>query len=250
MQNWPAFTAWQTALVQRVRQDVDEPYAKDGDELAAAVRFKAILESQLPELADLSAPDPSVTMAMSAYIAQLTTTVKARNALYAYANEGAIVTFDWTTTRDKDLSDLYTLTGVYADAFTPSRKDDFTANVAVRFYRKAPSGTDRQLRDFSLTAQWDRPLGRVFEIPFILTGAAKYQFIPDDITATGAGAIAPSGHLVLGQAKLTIPLKSGARIPLSVTFANRTELIKEKIIRANLGVTFDLDAFVAAAKAR
>jgi len=111
----------------------------------------------------------------------------------------------------------------------------------------------------------------VFEIPFILTAAARYQYIPEDIpvpatalivpdtadataplpaaTATGT-AVAPKGHLILGQAKLTLPLKNGARIPLSVTVANRTELIEEKDVRANFGVTFDLDAIVAAFKSR
>jgi len=42
------------------------------------------------------------------------------------------------------------------------------------------------------------------------------------------------GHLFLGQAKLTVPLLTGIRIPLSVTFANRTELIEETDVRANL----------------
>ena len=216
----------------------------------------------------------SVNVAMSAYVAQLTTVVAARNDIYAYANEGAIASFDWTTTRDENLPDIYTLTGIYANSFTRSRKDDFTANAALRFYRDAPSGTDRRFKDFSLSAQWDRPVGRAFEIPFIFTAAARYQYIPEDIpvpatalivpdtagdtaapipaaaAAPAGSAIAPKGHLILGQAKLTIPLKSGMRIPLSVTFANRTELIEEKDVRANFGVTFDLDAFVAAVKAR
>ena len=63
-------------------------------------------------------------------------------------------------------------------------------------------------------------------------------------------AIAPEGHLILGQAKLTVPLSAGVRIPLSVTFANRTELIEEEDVRANFGITFNLDAVVAAVKAR
>ena len=46
--------------------------------------------------------------------------------------------------------------------------------------------------------------------------------------------------------KLTIPVKgSGVRMPLSVTFANRTDLIKEKEIRGNVGITYDLDMLFA-----
>jgi hypothetical protein len=272
--NWSALKDWQTALAVRVKTEVDDRWATDGDIRAAESRFKAILESELPALSELPPPDPSVKPAMDAYIGQLTTIVQARNDIYAFANRGAIGTFDWTTTRDEKLPDLYTLTGVYENSFTKSRKDDFTANVALRLYREAPSGSDRRFKDFSLSAQWDRPLGRFFEIPFILSAAAKYQLIPEDIpvpaaalvapetaddtmaptapvAATSSGsAIAPKGHLILGQAKLTIPLADGIRIPLSVTFANRTELIEEEDIRANFGVTFNLDAFAAAFKAR
>ena len=108
----------------------------------------------------------------------------------------------------------------------------------------------------------------------MFTASGKWQYIPNDTPvsaaalATGADttpmtpeaspgeamatAMAPKGHLVLGQAKLTIPLRGGARIPFSVTLANRTELITEKkvIARANFGITFDLDAFAAALGAR
>jgi hypothetical protein len=273
LRNWTAFTSWQAALTERVRREIDEPWGGDRNTPAAAARFKAILESALPGLPELPRPDAAVTTAMSGYVSRLTSVVEARNDIYAFANEGAIATFDWTTSRDENLPDLYTLTGVYENSLTPSRKDDFTVNGALRFYRESPSGTDRRLKDFTLSAQWDRPLGRILEIPFILTAATKYQFIPEDIPVPATAlivpdtvaeppgddqpapgpagtAVAPKGHLILGQAKLTIPLRNGVRIPLSVTFANRTELIEEKDVRANFGVTFDLDAFVAALKAR
>jgi hypothetical protein len=53
------------------------------------------------------------------------------------------------------------------------------------------------------------------------------------------------------QAKLTIPVKgSGVRIPLSLTASNRTELIREKEVRANFGFTFDFDSIFARAFGR
>ncbi|HNH83997.1 MAG TPA: hypothetical protein PL157_16620, partial [Acidobacteriota bacterium] len=55
-----------------------------------------------------------------------------------------------------------------------------------------------------------------------------------------------SRDTAIGQVKLTIPVKgSGVKIPISVTFANRTELIKEKEVRGNIGITFDLDSIFA-----
>ncbi len=272
LRDWPPFADWQTALADRVTKEVDAPFAQSRDLKAASDRFQTILEEELPKLASLPKPATEVNAAMDSYVSSLKPVVELRNDIYAYALEGSLVTFDWTTTRDLDLPDLYTLTGVWADSFLRSRKDDFTANIALAFYGHNPSGSTRRFKDFVATAQWDRPLGSVLEIPFIISAAARYQYLPDDIpvpasalvaSATGDGvestpppavettnnsAIAPKGHLFVGQAKLTIPLKAGARIPLSVTFANRTELIKENDVRANFGVTFDLDALAAAVK--
>jgi hypothetical protein len=43
-----------------------------------------------------------------------------------------------------------------------------------------------------------------------------------------------------GQLKLTIPLFDGISLPLSVSVANRSELIKEKTVKGRFGFTFDL----------
>jgi hypothetical protein len=58
-------------------------------------------------------------------------------------------------------------------------------------------------------------------------------------------ATAPKGHIIVGQFKLVIPIKgTGAKVPISVTASNRTELIKEKDVRASIGFTLDLDTIV------
>ncbi len=38
------------------------------------------------------------------------------------------------------------------------------------------------------------------------------------------------------------------KVPFSISFANRSELIKEKQVRAHLGVTFDFDTLFAAVR--
>jgi len=54
------------------------------------------------------------------------------------------------------------------------------------------------------------------------------------------------GTIAVGQFKLTVPVKgAGVKVPLSVTFANRTDLIKERVVRANVGLTYDLDTIFA-----
>ena len=54
------------------------------------------------------------------------------------------------------------------------------------------------------------------------------------------------GNLGVFQAKISIPVKdSGVKIPISFTYATRTELIKGKDVRGNIGITFDLDSLLA-----
>jgi hypothetical protein len=82
---------------------------------------------------------------------------------------------------------------------------------------------------------------------FVFSVAGKYtrQF---ENSFGDEGIMIPNtkGTIAVGQFKLLVPVKgSGAKIPVSVTFANRTELIKESVVRANVGITYDLDTIFA-----
>ncbi|MGH9752109.1 MAG: hypothetical protein ACREA2_04940 [Blastocatellia bacterium] len=71
--------------------------------------------------------------------------------------------------------------------------------------------------------------------------AVSNAFMPD-------GSVAPQtkGDIAVGQVKLTIPIKdTGLKLPISFTFANRTELVREREVRGNFGLTFDLDTLFA-----
>ena len=90
------------------------------------------------------------------------------------------------------------------------------------------------------------PLGNVVRTgKFFLSFAGQFERLATDETAGGV-LMASKGNIVVGQVKLTIPIRGTAfKIPLSFSFANRTELIKEKHIRGNFGLTFDLDSLLA-----
>lgn len=69
---------------------------------------------------------------------------------------------------------------------------------------------------------------------------------PPDMMTPEMPMPALPGDVALAQFKLTIPLtKTGIKIPLSVTYANRTESIMEKEVRGNFGITFDLDSILS-----
>jgi hypothetical protein len=58
------------------------------------------------------------------------------------------------------------------------------------------------------------------------------------------------GNLGLAQAKISIPLGkgSGVRVPISITYASRTEFNLEHDVSGQIGVTFNLDSVFAAMK--
>jgi hypothetical protein len=59
-------------------------------------------------------------------------------------------------------------------------------------------------------------------------------------------AVNKPGNIGVFQAKYSIPIgDSGVQIPISFTASNRTELVKEKDVRGNIGITFDLDKLLA-----
>lgn len=69
------------------------------------------------------------------------------------------------------------------------------------------------------------------------------------VTFAGHDFEVEKGWIHAAQAKVTIPVKgSGMKVPISVSFANRSELIKEKQVRAHIGVTFDFDTLFAAVR--
>jgi hypothetical protein len=191
-----------------------------------------------------------VTTALDGYAAELRRVQSSIDRIYAFAGRGPLLTFDWTTTRDEGLSDLFTWTGVFEAGLGSSRKTDFTFNGAVSRYRSTPTGADQALKSIELTAQLEHPLGNGMPAP-IVTFATRYSYLPNDTVASTGGAVvsvgtAPRGHLGFFQAKLTVPIKdSGAKVPISVTAANRTELIQEKDVRGSIGITFDMDTFMS-----
>jgi hypothetical protein len=109
-------------------------------------------------------------------------------------------------------------------------------------------------------AQVDRDLGTIPQFgAAVLTFGFYYQWMRDaalltipagnmapgtDITLPGAAnlLLAPKGNIAIGQFKVTLPIKNGIiKVPISFTWANRSELINESEKRGQIGLTLDFD---------
>jgi len=138
---------------------------------------------------------------------------------------------------------------------------DTTGNVAWTYQHEGtvlvPEATLIEgTRDFQIAGQIERPLGSRLNAIASGSGIGPPAFavgflsqrLHEGATVTFAGHDfkAEPGWVHIAQAKLTIPVKgSGVKVPLSVSWANRSELIQEKTVRGQVGLTFDLDVITA-----
>jgi hypothetical protein len=150
-----------------------------------------------------------------------------------------------------------------------TQRTKVVGNVAATFYDSLPPsmpGNATRYRDAQLGLELDHGLGQQSIIgPAVVSVALYYQYqhssalleidplkpIPG-IAFTGLPAnartiFAPKGDLWLGQAKLSLtPPGSSIKVPLSVTYSNRTELIDKPTWRGQVGIAYDLDSLLGA----
>lgn len=123
------------------------------------------------------------------------------------------------------------------------------ANAGLSLYHK-PNTVLRQqtVRDFAATLSFEGTMGRS---PFMLESmdesqitysfSGRYQRIFENRFVPGRKA-----DIAFAQFKFNLPMFSGMAFPFSVTYANASELIKEKHVRTNFGFSFDTDKLLKA----
>lgn len=98
--------------------------------------------------------------------------------------------------------------------------------------------------DDSKTIGGDKRGGRLAgETHFLLTPGDKLFTGRDPLVFSVSGEgkwMSNAKPAYTGQLKLTIPVAAGIEFPLSVSFANRRDLINEKTVRGRFGFTFDI----------
>jgi hypothetical protein len=214
----------------------------------AVEEVRAILEQQaaLLPISELD-KDLELTDAMTKLIAAYGPYLARKKQIMDEVLKGTMVTFEYTNYREPNAPDLSSFRFVVEKGSLGGL--DFTGNASLTFYNKRPVGPDVQrIRDFDFSGQLDKRIDGVMGLgPAYLSFTGKYQRITSNAVAFD-GTVLPNtkGDIAAGQIKLTIPIKdSGIKMPFSITFANRTELIREQEVRGNFGFTFDLDTLFA-----
>ncbi|HYE14325.1 MAG TPA: hypothetical protein VD968_07795 [Pyrinomonadaceae bacterium] len=213
---------------------------------AAPGNVEAVFKAQLTKL-PLDELSPDTVAALTAFARQFGVYVEGRQRVLDKVARGTVATFEFVNNREVNAPDTSNFKGIYETSF--GGRADFTFNGSLTLFNKRLAGPGlKRVRDFQFAAQLDLPFGDPAGAgQFVFSGAAKYERLLEN-ASTQAGTFVPGtkGDIVIGQLKLVIPIKTlGVRFPISATFANRTELIKEREIRGNFGFTFDFDSILA-----
>jgi hypothetical protein len=228
----PGFQDWFAPLQRRVAELSDASFIRD-----------AILEavSTFP----FATLDAETTTALGEFGQAVGSFEQQRTELLDRVRHGLLITFEYVNNRQIDDTSTSTL-NVIAEKGTGGTDVTFNASSDL-LNGTLPSSAPDRMRDIQLSAQLDVPLLRRDDTGvFLFSVSGKYQYLKRDPAFGVVTPATPSASLAVAQLKFTIPMgTSGTKIPLSISFANRTELIDEHEVRGNIGVTYDLDALFA-----
>jgi hypothetical protein len=224
-----------------------EDTAKALSEATTDGEVETKFKEQLKKLPANSAVSPNTIVTLKGFADSLGNYLNARNKILKEVAKGSVVTFEYTNNRAVNAPDTSNFRFI-AETGIFKGKADLTANASLTMFNSRPLPGTKRIPDFQFSGQLDVPFGSSRELgKFIFSMAGKYQRLTGNAIALD-GTVIPglNGDIGALQAKLAVPIKgSGFKIPFSVTFANRTELVREKEIRANFGFTFDLDTLFA-----
>jgi hypothetical protein len=126
----------------------------------------------------------------------------------------------------------------------PAKLLQLTANLSGSFYHHPdPAKNQETFRGASAALEVMQKFGRspflsdtADRSPITFSLSGRYERL-----AENSGIPKKKADIAVAGAKLEIPIAAGMSFPISVTYANSTDLIKEAHVQGNFGFTFDLD---------
>jgi len=254
VQNLPEYKAWKKGTIDAINAAMEsgQPDALDNTMRDRLEEFKRRFQKEL---------QPAVDKA----VASMETYSNAKSAVLNAISASTVVSLDYSFVKQSNaipngttmannapvtqgaIPDLSTVTLIVDAPFI--KRADLTANGSFTLFNSIPGGsTHGSIRDYRLSGQADMHLPEIQNIgsPALTFSGVFLSLLEEPLGQTvkvNDVTIARTGNIGLFQSKLTIPVKgSGIKIPISFTYSNRTELVKEKDVRGSIGFTLDLDS--------
>lgn len=233
--------------------------SSDDDMRAAIKKIAQDYVDTFSQLGDVRAASESVSKALQEYASQ-------KGKVIDKIESSPIFSVEYTNTRQSvttslplslnaslsTASPLPDLSSINLIAGLPfAGRSQATLNASTTLFNSLPTSSSGSIRDWQLAGQIDIPLPEIPQIgKSTITFSGLFlsllqQPLGQPLLVNGV-AESRTGNIGLFQAKFSIPIKgAGVKIPISLTAANRTELIKETDVRGTIGITFDLDSIFA-----
>ena len=202
-----------------------------------------------PVNADTLRPDTQVSSFLSAYPAYISALQDFQSALTALAKHpvGSII---YNYQQPANNSAYHEAGGTYAGS-PRGWGGDVTVNALMSLYaQKNASANQGTFRGATGSVDLNVKIKRSpfvkdasDQSPVTIAFSGKYERLQENRHVAGKKADIGEGNV-----KLTIPLAGGLSFPISCTFANAGQTIKESFVRGNFGLTFDLDKLSALLK--
>jgi len=230
-------------------------------ETALENAFVAYLE----DVQKLTVLVPDWQQRVNRYVAARLKLDEEHQKLYRHISKAPSLTFEYDFNRPPVVSTTAGTTAPSTTSVTPADlhtaglvfvasmlESEYTLNATANLFAETRPGMKGNFRDFQLAGKWDISIGHVpaFVAKGTLTLSGLFEHLHQkplgiDLLISDQKVNQP-GNIGVFQAKYSIPVgDSGVQIPISFTASNRTELVKEKDMRGNIGITFDLDKLLA-----
>jgi hypothetical protein len=225
----PAFLRWLRATDDAIHGGRHDRVGIEARLLEAFRRFPVEGAAAPPDERLASASTDALRFASAASSTLVATPAAALHA----AMTGSALTMEYVSNRPVLGSSFSTIRLIAAGG-----RSERTGNVALTFFDDVPAG-GRRFRNIDLAGQVE------VGTPTLASAIAmRFEYFPDD-PASAPGSAVGSATLWAFQLMYTVRPPGGVRIPVSISFANRTEQLKEKDFRASIGLSFDVDGILA-----
>ena len=247
IESTPGYEAWET---------------KASKDLAAVsdAKFEDQFSAELSDLVKmLKYANPQFGQVAAAYTASVSAYVMAQDQFTSGLADKPVVTLEYDDNRPAGQQSNSTFRLIYDQGI--GKNWSLTGNFAVNIYDSPQTITGvGRLRDIQLGVEVDRKLPSLAVIGAATLSGAYYfqdqktpiltvdstQPLPGisfvDLPSGANQVFAQTGNIHIGQVRLTLGTGSSARIPIAVTWSNRSELVPKPDWRAQIGISYSLDA--------
>jgi len=229
--------------------------------------IRALLQRSADLFGKLLWNAPEIQNRISQVTSRMNTYLDVENYILNTIRTSPIVTMEYTDTRqltannqtiaatqpNQKIPSLSNINLVIEKGIKGDKAPEFTLNASGTWFNSSDAANPKRgkIRDYRVSAEIDVPLREIQNLgrPVLSFSGQFLALVNEPLGETvmlNGVTIDRRGNVGVFQTKLSIPVKgSGVKIPLSFSYATRTELVKEKDVRGNIGITFDLDSLFA-----